>query len=74
MSYLKDILNAHHEEYYRTGNIIVKSFGWRMCHRSNHLKFSIVRAKRIRKIYGRTLRVITRLKAIEHRRVTGGGW
>ena len=65
MTYLKDILKAGQDEYYRTGNKFVKARGVFRGYDFELTKSHQNRVKRKRKIYGRALRVITRLVDIE---------
>jgi hypothetical protein len=71
VTYLKDILKAHADEYYRTGDKFVKSRGIFRGYEFEVIKSHQCRVKRQRKMYGRTLRVITKLNALDYRRLRG---
>ena len=72
MTYLKDILKAGRDEYFRTGDQYVKSRGVFRGYDFELMKSHQNRVKRKRKIYGRALRVITKLNALDQRRLRGG--
>lgn len=72
MTYLKDILQSHAKEYFRTGQQYVKSRGFFRGYDFELMKSHQNRVKRQRKIYGRALRVITKLNALDQRRMRGG--
>jgi hypothetical protein len=72
VTYLKDILQSHAKEHYRTGDQYVKSRGIFRGYDFELMKSRLNRIKRKRKIYGRALRVITKLNALDQCRMRGG--
>lgn len=65
MTYLADLRRRRASEYYRTGDCIVKNMRNFKAYDYELLKLMQYRKRRIKAIYGRTRKVMDRLKRID---------